>query len=130
MKKWVTALFIAGLICGAQANAAAGAEPQSAAKKTEKAPKGLTLKGKIKAIDTIAKTFTLEGDNPKVLHITSETRITKNGKPATSEDLAVGEDVAVRAKESPEGKLAALTIKERKPASDADKPAPKEKKKP
>jgi hypothetical protein len=120
MKTWVTALFIAALICGAQANAA-GADQPSTAKKSVKAAseKGTTIKGKIKTIDKIAKTFTLEGDNPKVLQITSETRITKKGKPATSDDLAVGQDVTVQVKELPNGKLEALTIKERKASAAA-----------
>ena len=67
-----------------------------AADKTKDAPaatdsakkKTLPFHGKIRAVDTTAATITI---GKMTINITSETKITKDGKPATVADLAVGD---------------------------------------
>ena len=48
----------------------------------------LPFHGKISAVDTTAATITI---GKMTINITSETKITKDGKPATVADLAVGD---------------------------------------
>lgn len=51
----------------------------------------LPFHGKIAKVDMTAKTVTV---GHTVLHVSSQTRITQNGKPATASDLAVGEKIS------------------------------------
>ncbi len=62
-------------------------------------------------MDKVAKTILLEGPAKRVIEITSQTRIMKNGKPATLEDAVAGDNVAGSYLKSPEGKLSAKTIR-------------------
>lgn len=93
------------------------------------APKksSLPYHGKVSAINTNAMTFTF---GATTLGITSETKITKNGKPAIFEDLAVGDNVSGHRK-TVDGKEVATTVRigapKKKEASDsapAAAPAP------
>ena len=52
---------------------------------------GMQFKGKIVAIDATAMTLTV---GTKTFNITSTTKITKDGKPATLADFAVGDPVS------------------------------------
>ena len=58
---------------------------------------GLPFKGKIAAVDATAMTVTV---GTQVYTITSETKITKDGKPATLADFAVGDMVGGYAKKN------------------------------
>jgi len=58
---------------------------------------GLPFKGKIAAVDATAMTVTV---GTQVYNITSETKITKDGKPATLADFAVGDMVGGYAKKN------------------------------
>ena len=52
--------------------------------------------GKVKAIDKIAKTITVEDKGAaKIISISSTTVFKKSGKPATIDDVTVGEPVSV-----------------------------------
>jgi hypothetical protein len=63
--------------------------------------------GKLAAVDKIAKTIKV---GESVYQITSETKITKEGKPATLEDGVVGEPVSGFVKPTEDGKMAATTV--------------------
>jgi hypothetical protein len=82
--------------------------------------------GKLSAVDTTAKTITVENKTmPKrTFDITSETKITKDGKPATLNDGVVGEDVGGSFATGADGKLTAKTVRFGKPSAPAKKPAP------
>ena len=90
-------------------------------------PKFRPFNGKIKAVDKTARTITLEGEKAQVFQITSETKITKDKKPATLEEVAVGDRVGGRAREEADGKWVALVLNAGLPAA---KPAKDEEKKP
>jgi len=68
----------------------------------------LPFRGKLAAIDNTEKTITV---GKETLQITSETRISKAGKPATLEDGAVGDEVAGAYKKDAQGKLNALSLR-------------------
>jgi uncharacterized lipoprotein NlpE involved in copper resistance len=94
--------------------------------KAEAREKFRPFRGTIKAVDNTGKTITLEGEKAQMFAITSDTKINKDGKPAAFADLTVGETVGGRAKETADGKWAAVTINAGKRAS--ARPADKEKK--
>jgi hypothetical protein len=80
------------------------------AKKAEKKPGNgpLPFHGNIKSIDNSAKTLSV---GKETFQITSETKITKQGKPATLADGAEGEPVAGSYKKEADGKLNAVSIR-------------------
>jgi len=65
------------------------------------------LHGKLKALDTTAKTITV---GSHTLQITSETKISKHGQPAMLADGVVGEEVSVLYRKAEDGSLEALTV--------------------
>ena len=97
------------------------------AQAADEKPKFRPFNGKIKAVDKAGKTITLEGEKAQVFQITSETKITKDKKPATLEEMTVGDRVGGRAREEGEGKWVALVLNAGLPAA---KPAKDEEKKP
>ena len=78
---------------------------------TASAPKAKSkpLAGVVAAVDNDAKTLTLK-DHDKPIHITSKTKITKDGQPALLSDITAGESVSVRAKEDESGNPVATSI--------------------
>ena len=66
------------------------------------------FRGKLAEVDKVAKTIKL---GKSTYQITSETKITKDGKPATLEDGVVGEPVTGYAKPADDGKMAATTVR-------------------
>jgi hypothetical protein len=77
--------------------------------------------GKLGAIDTNAMTLTV---GERTFEITSDTKITKDGKPATLADGVVGETVSGAYKKDADGKLIATSIhfgeKKHKKKSDSE----------
>ena len=68
--------------------------------------------GKLSAVDKTAKTMTLEGkEKARTLHITSQTRLTKDDKPATLDDAAVGEIIAGQARLNEAGQTEAVSVR-------------------
>jgi len=65
------------------------------------------FRGKLAEVDKMAKTITV---GKSVYLITSETKIAKNGKPATLADGVVGEQVTGYAKPSDDGKMIATRV--------------------
>lgn len=70
------------------------------------------FRGKIAAVDARAGTFTLEGKTAqRVIAVTSETKIMKNGALAKLSDAAVGEDSGGMVQRGADGKLTALSVR-------------------
>jgi hypothetical protein len=82
---------------------AAVAKKDTTAKKKSAHP----FRGKLAAVDKAAKTIKV---GESIYQITSETKITKAGKPATLEDGVVDEPVTGYAKPTDDGKMAATTV--------------------
>lgn len=89
-------------------------------KDAAKKPSVTPFTGKAVSVDKAAKTVKLSGEKGRTLTVTATTRIAKDGKPATLDDLKDGDDVYGAFKTGTDGKLeaTALTI---------GKPAPKKK---
>jgi len=83
---------------------ASAAKKESAAKKKSAHP----FHGKLAEVDKVAKTIKV---GESVYQITSQTKITKDGKPATLEEGVVGEPVTGYAKPTEDGKMAATTVR-------------------
>ena len=82
---------------------AAVAKKEPATKKKGAHP----FRGKLAAVDKTAKTIKV---GESIYQVTSETKITKAGKPATLEDGVVGEPVTGYVKPTEGGKMAATTV--------------------
>ena len=79
--------------------------------KTEKKARALPFTGKVGAVDKVAKTVTLEGkEKARVFQITSDTRIRKDKKPATLDDVMPGDRVGGSERASADGKMEVLTL--------------------
>ena len=83
----------------------AGAEKKDGAAKKKAAH---PFHGNLAAVDKSAKTITV---GQSIYQITSDTKITKAGKPATLEDGVVGEEVGGYAKPTDDGKMAASSVR-------------------
>ena len=68
----------------------------------------LPFRGKLKALDNTAKTITVGTLN---IQITSETKISKMGKPATLADGAEGDEVGGSYQKNADGKLSAVSLR-------------------
>jgi Domain of unknown function (DUF5666) len=78
--------------------------------------RGLVFHGTVSMVDTNAMAFTV---GKRTFNVTSETRITKNGEPATLEDITVGDKVGGAYKKDDDGKFNATTVHDgKKTASD------------
>lgn len=131
MKKSILKLAVFGLLAAAIAVAPVQAFSQE--KKDEKPaaepakPKSdvAPFRGKVSAVDKAAMTFTV---GERTFQVTSESKLTKGGKPATLADAAVGDEVGGRYQKTADGKLVALSVRfGPKPEAEAT-PAPPEKK--
>jgi hypothetical protein len=93
--------------------------------KGEKKPAAGPFHGKLAAVDQTAKTINV---GKRTFLITSETKIKKEGKPATLQDGVVGEEVSGYVKPNDAGKLVATTVNfGPKPKSPEKKPSSAEK---
>ena len=110
---------------------------KTTAKKTEKhtaekksATRSIPFKGTVKAFDKTQMTLTIAGtENDRQFQIGSETKITKDGKPATTSEIAEGEKVTGAYKDA-DGKMTLTSLKIGEPAAATEKKEtkPKEKK--
>lgn len=66
------------------------------------------FRGKVESVDTAKMTLTV---GSQVVHVTSETKISKGGKPATLSEIAVGDLVGGSAKKDEAGNLNAAIIR-------------------
>ena len=117
---FATAIIAAPMLSRAQDN---GAKPPATPGQTEPAkPKkheGSVFNGKVTAVDAKAMTLTV---GKRTFEVTSETKITRDGKPAILGDLAVGDKVGGAYKKTAEGKFAATTINAGKKTGEEPKP--------
>jgi hypothetical protein len=107
------AAAIAGLplqLPAASTNKPAAAKKSGAENKDTTAKKKVAhpFHGNLAAVDKSAKTIKL---GESIYQITSETKITKAGKPATLDDGVVGEVVGGYAKPTEDGKMAATSVR-------------------
>ncbi|MGH7970470.1 MAG: hypothetical protein ACREIC_17230 [Limisphaerales bacterium] len=75
--------------------------------KHSKTPGAGPFHGKLASLDKVAKTITV---GKRTFQITSQTKIQKDGKPATLADGVVGENVSGYIKPGSDGKLVASTV--------------------
>jgi len=80
--------------------------------KPEKKAKALPFHGTVGSMDKVAKTVTLEGkEKTRTFQITSETKIHgKDKKPATLNEVAVGDHVGGSSRETADGKMELVTL--------------------
>jgi hypothetical protein len=105
----ILSLFAAALVAmpalsRAEVTNAPAASDQTTQTKPKKNP---PFHGNLKAVDASAKTITV---GTLTLQITSDTKITKDGKPATLSDGVVGEPVGGAYTKTADGKLNALIV--------------------
>jgi cellobiose-specific phosphotransferase system component IIB len=74
-----------------------------------KKPATTPFHGKLKAVDKTAKTISV-GEHDLVIQVTSETKLSKNEKPAVLDDGVIGEDVSGAYKKTDDGKLHATMV--------------------
>jgi len=98
------ALFAAAIVATPALSRAQDATTNAPAIKLSK---HLMFRGTVSAIDTNAMTLTVE---TRTFAITSETKITKDGQPATLDEGTVGEPVSGAYKKADDGTLNATTI--------------------
>lgn len=91
-------------------------------------PSSVPFSGKIAAVDHTAQTITLSGKSQRVVKVTTKTKITRDGQPASFADAKVGEPVGGSAKKTEQGQLEAISLRlGAKPATDKAKKPPKTK---
>ena len=107
----VLSLFAAALVAMPALSRAEGtnasASPSQAAPAKPKKHEGLVFRGTVSAIDVKAMTLTVE---TRTFAVTSDTKIIKDGKPATLSDGVVGEPVSGVYKKANDGKLKATSL--------------------
>lgn len=127
MKKLLPLLLICALTALASLKSvAADQKPKNVPTEKGKVerPKFLPFHGSLDAVDKTAKTVKV---GERTFQVTSETKITKTGKPATLDDAKVGEEVAGSYKQADGGRLELRSLRLGSKASDS-KPAKEEKK--
>ena len=113
MKTSLFKIGLAGLLAAAiaavpmQVRAQDSQKPATEKKEAKAKHRVLPFHGKLKAVDTTAKTISV---GKRTFHITSKTRIFKAEKPATLEDGVVGEVVSGGFTEDADGKLMATKV--------------------
>ena len=75
----------------------------------------MVFNGIVIAVNTNAMTLTV---SKRTFDITSATKITKNGQPATLSGVAVGDKVGIAYKKAADGKLTAMTVNDGKKPAD------------
>ena len=79
----------------------------------EKAPPraaGLPFRGKISSVDLEAKTLSLAGRQIRIFQVTAETKIKRDGEPATLKEARVGDTVGGYALRGEEGHPRVVTL--------------------
>jgi hypothetical protein len=79
---------------------------------TGKANRSIPFRGKIASVDAKAKTFTIAGkETSRVVKITDQTTITKQGVAATMKDIVADEEVRGSYWKKEDGSLEARSVK-------------------
>jgi hypothetical protein len=110
--KTLLAASIAAILCLGSTPSATAADKEKEKEKTEEKGKkgGSGFTGKAVAVDKAAKTVKLSGKTARVIQITDTTKIQKDGKPATLDDLKEGDEVSGGFKTTADGKLEATVL--------------------
>ena len=115
----VLSLFAAALVAMPMVSRAEGTNaPAATNQTTQPKPKkheSLVFSGIVSAVNTNAMTLTV---SKHIFDITSATKITKNGQPATLSGVAVGDKVGIAYKKTADGKLTATTVNDGKKSGD------------
>ena len=131
MKRLFASFLLGAYLMNIEASVHAAEQPKDKppeAAKVEK-KKQVPFRGKVSTVDKVAKTIALEGkEKQRVFQITSETKITKDGKPTVFDDVAAGESVGGLARENAAGKLEVVTLNVGAKAGKAKSDREKEKK--
>jgi hypothetical protein len=128
MKKDMLRITIAGLLSAAVlfapvAGSAQDKPKDSPEKKEAPSERTIPFRGKVAAIDKTAKTVTV---GERVFHISSTTRVEKDGKPAALADGVVGEQVTGSYTKGDDGKLTAKLIRFNPKPAAGEKPPKKD----
>ena len=110
MKKHIALISIAAaalIAAPATIHAQDAAKPEAAAPAPVK-KKAAAVHGAVTAVDATAMTVTV---GTKTYTVTSDTKITKDGQPATLADVTVGETVGITSKKGDGDKLNATAIR-------------------
>lgn len=108
------ALLLAGGVLAQSASSGTNAEGSPGASAPAKAtrPSGYPFRGKLKAVNADALTFTLAGkEKDRVFHVTAATKFVRDGKAVALKDAVTGEDVAGYARNEADGKILALSVR-------------------
>ena len=133
MNKLITRMLTVGLLTGLVAGAplvnhAADKKPKM--ESAEKPAKSdlVPIRGKIGAVDKVNLTITLEGkEKSRLIQIKPDTKMTKDGQPATFEAAVVGEEIGGRVKKVGTDQYEAVSLRfGPKPEGNAE-PKPKKK---
>ena len=109
MKRTKVGLVITGAILAIGLKTPAVAAPEKeGGQPSEKIEKGQPFSGKIEAVDTTAKTFTV---GTSMIYVTDTSKLTKDGKAIKLTDLKVGEQVHGTSRVTFDGKTEAITLK-------------------
>lgn len=112
MKKQLAIIALAAAFVAAPSvikaqDAAAKPDAAAPAASTPAKKKAAAIHGAVAAVDATAMTVTV---GTKTYTVTSDTKITKAGQPATIADITVGENVSITAKKGEGDKLNATVI--------------------
>jgi len=119
LKITTLSLFAAAILAAPTLSLAQDTSTNAPAASTPKHKHGLPFRGAVSALDANAMTLTV---GKLTVQVTSETKITKDGKPAMLADGVVGEPASGYYKKDADGKLNATTIhfgSKKKETSDA-----------
>ncbi|HZQ47061.1 MAG TPA: hypothetical protein VFC07_08620 [Verrucomicrobiae bacterium] len=107
--KLTLATILAAMVVGVPVRVSAQDKP-NAPHATPAKPKATRFMGKLGKVDSAAKTITVENKSKeRTFEITSATKITKDGNPATLSDGVAGEPVSGSYSEV-DGKMVAKTV--------------------
>jgi hypothetical protein len=119
LKITTLSLFAAAIIAAPALSRAQDTSTNAPAVSAQKHRHGAPFHGTVSAVDANAMTLTV---GKLTVQVTSETKIIKDGKPATLADGVVGEPVRGYYKKDADGKLSATTVhfgSKKKETSDA-----------
>jgi hypothetical protein len=105
--------LLAGLIVGTPL-AAQTSEKEAKSEATSRKAKSdlLPIRGKIGAVNPEEKTITLDGKGKsRVIQVRSDTKLTKDGQPATLDAAIVGEEIAGQVRKVEGNKFEALSLR-------------------
>ncbi len=110
MKTLLVLALCASWATAAVLDAAAAGTPPKLPAVTNKPPaaRSLPFTGKLTAVDRAKRTITV---GSRLFYLTSETRLTRAGQPATLDDGVIGEETAGAYRKRPDGTRQAVSVR-------------------